>query len=519
MTGYNAMESQGKLQEAPFTEYLQDITNVKVNFTEIIEGSVFEERQNLILASGDLPDVIMYPWGMSAQSVYTYGRQGTLIGLKDLAEKHMPDFIKEINTYPVAKGQIYFPDGEIYALPNWEASCFHCTMSAKMWVYKPWAEKLGHWMPETTDEFYQMLKDFKEKDPNGNGKADEIPLMGNAFGGGGWNNEPIKFLMNSFIYTQDGTYGGYLYRENGKLTFVANTDEWREGLRYMNKLVEEGLLAADSFVQRNEQLKAVAENPGDAILGAAPGGWYGTFVANGAGTGRFADFHPISPLEGPNGVRFSRYQPQAVRYHTKITKAAPRPDIITQWANWWYQDWIEHGKYAGRFMQEGEHWRWATDEDRAKGVVSRDGLPAITISLKVQTYGADRPDTGWTRTSIGWGPHGDSGMPLEWADDPSKQEWRLMVATRDLMQPYKPAEGFMPPNLIIDASVEDELADLNETIASNTGVIQNWSTQFIIGQRNINSDAEWNAYVDELGRAGVDRYLEIWQDTLTNAGY
>lgn len=330
MTGYNAMESQGKVDQAPFTEYLQDITNVKVNFTEIIEGSVFTERQNLILASGDLPDVIMYPWGMSAQQVYTYGRQGTLIALNDVAENNMPDFIKEINTYPVAKGQTYFPDGNIYALPNWEASCFHCTMSAKMWVYKPWADKLGHWMPETTEEFYQMLKDFKEKDPNGNGKADEIPLMGATTG---WNAIPLTFLMNSFIYTQTGTYGGFLDRDAGKLSFVANTNEWREGLRYITRLVDEGLMAPDTFVQKVEQLKAVAENPDVALLGAAPAGWYGVILANGAGTGRFADFQPIAPLRGPAGARNSRYQPQAVRYHTKITKAAPRPDIIAQWGD------------------------------------------------------------------------------------------------------------------------------------------------------------------------------------------
>jgi putative aldouronate transport system substrate-binding protein len=35
---------------------------------------------------------------------------------------------------------------------------------------------LGLPEPTTTTEFYNTLKAFKEKDPNGNGKADEIPL-------------------------------------------------------------------------------------------------------------------------------------------------------------------------------------------------------------------------------------------------------------------------------------------------------------------------------------------------------
>ena len=384
-----------------------------------------------------------------------------------------------------------------------------------MWVYKPWVDKLGlKWMPETTEDFYQMLKAFKTRDPNGNGKADEIPLMGSA--AGGWNTNPLGFLMNSFIYTQPGSYR---YVKDGKVSFVANTNEWREGLKYMSRLVKEGLLAPETFVQRNEQLLATAENPEVPLLGASAAGWFGVFTINAGSTNRFAEYQPIAPLKGPAGVRFAQYNPMALRYHTKITKAAPRPDIIVQWANWFYQDWIEHGQLAGRFMQEGIHWRYATDEERNAGVVARDGEPAVTISLQVQTYGADVPDTGWTRTAIAWGPFGSAGMPLDWADDPSKQEWRLMIATRDLMQPYKPDQGWTPPNLIHADAVRDEIADLGAAIAGATGVVQQWSTEFIVGARDINSDAEWNNYLTELKRAGVDRYVQIWQDTITNAGY
>ena len=93
-----------------------------------------------------------------------------------------------------------------------------------------------------------------------------------------------------------------------------------------------------------------------------------------------------------------------------------------------------------------------------------------------------------------------------------------MIATRDLMQPYL-SEKYMPPNLVFDESIQDELTDLNESIASGTGVVEQYSTEFIVGARDINSDAEWNDYLQELERAGVKRYLELWQKTLTEAGY
>ncbi len=81
---------------------------------------------------------------------------------------------------PQVKSLITLLDGKIYGLPHIN-DCYHCSMSQKMWVYKPWLDKLGLKVPETTDEFEAMLKAFKEKDPNGNGKADEIPLSGTRY--------------------------------------------------------------------------------------------------------------------------------------------------------------------------------------------------------------------------------------------------------------------------------------------------------------------------------------------------
>ena len=432
----------------------------------------------------------------------------------------MPDLKKELETYPHYEAQLKMPDGNIYALPTLEAGCFHCTMSAKFFIYKPWVETLGlKWPPETTDELYDMLVAFRDRDPNGNGQKDEVPMMGS--GPGGWNTNPLYYLMNSFIYTATGTSGGFLQRDSGKVTFVANTNEWREGLRYISKLVEEGLLSPETFVQHNDNLRALVEHTDAPKVGSVPAGWFGVFSINGGGTGRFADYWPIAPVEGPAGVRFSRFSPMAVRYAYQITKAAERPDIITQWANWFYQDWNVKSSLGWDFLQEGIHWRYLTAEEKKLGLVSRDGSPAETFPLKVKTYGlgADKRDDGWTRAALRWTPYNVGALPLEWKEDRSKQEYWLMRWTFDLMQPYRPEEKYIPPNLVFDESVMDEMTDLNEAIASGTGVVMQWATEFIVGNKDINSDGEWQNYVRELDRAGVKRYVELWQDTITTAGY
>ena len=75
-----------------------------------------------------------------------------------------------------------------------------------------------------------MLQAFKTKDPNGNGKADEVPLSGAIQD---YGTRPIPFLMDGFIYDDDRTY---LILNNGKVDTVANKPEWKEGLTYIKSL-------------------------------------------------------------------------------------------------------------------------------------------------------------------------------------------------------------------------------------------------------------------------------------------
>ena len=40
---------------------------------------------------------------------------------------------------------------------------------ARMWIYQPWLDAVGMEAPTTTEEFYEVMKAFATKDPNGNG--------------------------------------------------------------------------------------------------------------------------------------------------------------------------------------------------------------------------------------------------------------------------------------------------------------------------------------------------------------
>jgi len=274
-----------------FTRELEELTNVHIEWDLAPQANLAEKR-NLVLASGNYPDAFMSA-GFSLTDLMTYGTQGVLIPLNDLIEEHAPNVKKHFEDIPTVKEKITAPDGNIYSLGS-DQRCYHCGFSRKMWINQSWLDKLNLSMPTTTDEFYQVLKAFREQDPNGNGKADEIPLISAP-------SEVDIFLMNAFIYNEGGNR---FILNDGKVDVAFNKPEWREGLAYLKKLYDEELLDHTSLTTTAEQIKQLANGEVE-LLGAFPALQPGTYCDL-AGE-RWKHYSVVPPLKGPNGVQLAQY--------------------------------------------------------------------------------------------------------------------------------------------------------------------------------------------------------------------
>ena len=95
-----------------------------------------------------------------------------------------------------------------------------------------------------------MLKAFKEEDPNGNGKQDEIPWTASGLG------QVMNSLYGAWGLRNRGIDHGNvdMDEENGKLRFIPVQPEYREMLEYLNKLYTEGLLDQEIFTMDVPQL-------------------------------------------------------------------------------------------------------------------------------------------------------------------------------------------------------------------------------------------------------------------------
>jgi putative aldouronate transport system substrate-binding protein len=507
---YYANETSGRPQEAPFTDYFEDLTGMRYNFIEVVDGAQAQEKFNLLLASGDLPDILAPDGLFSKQSVYLSAQNGSFIDLSEIIAERAPNLTSELEKYDDIADQVRFPDGGIYGLPAIETGCYHCSMAQKFWIYTPWLETLGLDKPETTEEFYEVLLAFKTQDPNGNGLADEVPLSGATTA---WNGNPLPFIMNSFIYTEPSNY---LQRVGSRVEFVANQPEWREGLRFMNRLYADGLLGPEAYIQNQQQLRAMTENE-TPIVGGFTGGWFGAYTINNSESGRFFEYRAIAPLEGPAGTRQTTFSPQGVKFSGLVTVEADHPEAIVQAWDYFYSGWPAQAK-ADNMGELGETFRELTPAEQDMGLVARDGSPAQYLPIQNET--PDLWDNGWRRIFPAWQPVGVMGMPLDTLDLRTNSEYRLMTVTSELMEPYK-TERYLPANLMVRDVQADQLADLRQLLIgdNNTGLVGQYTVEFITGARDINSDADWNDYLAELDRAGIDDYVAIWQEALEDSGY
>lgn len=248
---------------------LENITGVKVEFQHPpLDPQQSKEQFNLVMASNQLPDVIETIW----TSNYPGGPEkaisdGKIIKLNDYIDQYAPNLTKLLNEHPDWKKQIMTDEGTIYAFPFFRGSD-KVRVFFGPGIRQDWLDKLGLEMPTTIDEWYTVLKAFKEKDPNGNGQADEIPFYIDA---------AMIGVDAPFLGAWGINFG--FYHVDGEVKYGPIQPEYKEFLATMNKWYEEGLLDKD-FAAPNDKLfdnKMTTDLLGSSIF------------YNGGGIGKFTN--------------------------------------------------------------------------------------------------------------------------------------------------------------------------------------------------------------------------------------
>lgn len=287
------------------TKLLEEQLGINIEFYMLpADNDECRTKLSLMATSSEgLPDVIFVDGVLSNEAILQYGQNGFFLPLNEYAEDAslMPNF----NSIPAGDREEILQsmaqaDGNMYSFPKFKPE--YWTLAAhRTYINKAWLDELDLDVPTTTEELKTVLTAFRDQDPNGNGVQDEMGVYGWAPGTYGENVTAV--LMNAFTFWNANVQNGGLALADGKVYAPYTTDAWREGLRYMNDLYNEGLLAASIFTDDNTQFKATL-NTETPIVGFVSAGSYSNWP-NAAENPNFLQLQLMPPLTGPEGVRYS----------------------------------------------------------------------------------------------------------------------------------------------------------------------------------------------------------------------
>lgn len=460
---------------------LEEDTNVHIDWTNY--NSDFAEKRNLDIAAGDLPDFI---WNSEASDadLMTWAESGVIVSVDELVDKYMPNLKSIYENNPEYKAMMVAPDGKMYSFP-WieelgkDKESIH-TVNDIPWINTEWLNNLGLDMPKNPKELKDTLIAFRDKDPNGNGEKDEIPLSFIDADG----NEDFKFIMAAF--GGDGDNDQHLVVKNdGKLNFTADDDEYRDAISYMNELYSEGLIDPEAF-----------EHDWNTYIAKGKDMKYGMYFtwdkANISGMNDSYDAMDV--MEGPDGVkRVTRTNNMGFsRDRLVVTSANKNLELTAKWIDKMYEPLQSVQNNWGTFGDE-------TQQNIFEMAKNSDG----ENMLKHLPLDGTAPGELRQKTEV--------GGPLAILDEyynkyttmPDDAKWRLDII-KEKYTPYVDKDEIYPK---LFASTED-LERLAQIEADLLPFIQRSRAEFI--QTGI-TDENWNSYKEELNRLGLEEWLEIKQ--------
>ena len=219
-----------------FFHQLEEKTGVHVDFEEVKDAH-WKTRLGLMFASGSYKDMIL----RGSLDTEEYGvNRGLLVPLDAYLERCMPNYFSRLGLDGVGE-TLRSSDGKSYYIGFMVAQ--NLNTDGHFFINRNWLDKLGLEVPGTVEELTDVLRAFRDGDPNGNGQADEIPYQA------------------TFDDTNDGIYNVFsawgnpmnvdfvFINADGKVRFAPQEKGFREGVEWLHLLCKEKLLDMECTTQ------------------------------------------------------------------------------------------------------------------------------------------------------------------------------------------------------------------------------------------------------------------------------
>jgi len=491
------------------TLWYEEQLGIDIQFVPFAAGAAdWRAQVNAMIAAGEpLPDIL---WGMGWGEMerYDYGRDGYLIDLTDLMlndsaatvawRERMEELFGEGRLETVMRN-IASPDGKIYAFPTQAYSDDYNT-NTHTFINKVWLDNLGLEVPTNWDELVEVLRAFKTQDPNQNGKNDEIPAIGmvgpaSTTSGGATNDLPA-WLLNNFEFVCDTRQWNAV---DGQLYSPYTTDAYREGLKAINALVDEGLLSASTWTMTS-----------GTELGAIWTPASGTAIA-GVISGAIAARATIDSEVGYEYVALPpfNYAPMVTSFNVPpayifITEECEDPQLAFDFL---LLATTEEGALRATVGVEGQNWEWVEDDSPAGRGYMCTNYPTAPHHVTWHT------NTGtMSMTSMDTYYHTVRDPKNVWSN-------KMSDIFSDHERKYTAIAEENNPEEIVDKIIysPEESEQLGARPAELLIYVKEARSKFAVGQQGFdpNNDADWQNYLNTLDNMGMQEWKEVSQTAYT----
>lgn len=353
------------LNDTPFGKGLVKNTGVNVDFQHPPKGQE-QEQFSLILADGNLPDVMEYPWMTYPGGPEKAISDGYIVPLNDIFEKYCPNLTAYLKENPEIDRMIKTDEGNYYVFPFIRGDKELCNTIGLM-LRGDWLEELNMEVPTTIDEWHDVLVAFKEK------KGATAPLSYEYTMGIIRDNNPFAYAFNA-------TRNFYL-GEDGSVKYGPIEENYKQYLTTFAQWYQEGLIDVDLATLAMDQVSAKITS-GQA---GASYGWAGSRMGvwTNAGLATDSDFSlvaaPVPTLEKgaypEMGQLESQYSNQGC---VAITTSCKNIELAARLLDYAYS---EEGHMYYNFGTLGESYEMVGDYPTYTDLIlnNPDGLPVAEI--------------------------------------------------------------------------------------------------------------------------------------------
>lgn len=327
LTGWNlGLVNDGTPQVTPsiFAE-AERMTGIPLESIVPTKGQE-KEQFNLMIASNEFPDIIMYDW----LNQFPGGPQkaiddGLILDLTSLLDQYAPNMKQYLDEHPEVDKQVKTDEGSYYVVPMIRDDP-GLLVYAGPCLRKDWLEELNLETPKTIEDWHEVLMAFKEE------KNADAPLTY-----ANMTNRGVP-RWGAFLGAYGVNYGFYV--DQGIVKYGPQEDGYKEFLNTFSQWYSEGLLDKEiATVDENIQgSKMTSGKSGATVVKTAQWvSWISSRQAEEPEYDLLAVPYPVlKEGEYPMfGQRDTEYTP---KFAAAVSSSCKNVEAALRWLDFWFTE-------------------------------------------------------------------------------------------------------------------------------------------------------------------------------------